>query len=217
MARIRSMHPKILESEDVAAWSAWAQVAWPKIWLVMDDKGRVKDSPQWLASTLFAFNDDQGAAQMRSYIDEWEQSGAVHRYEVDGKRYIHAVNWGEFQRPQKPTPTKLPACPVHDTPTGEGSDSPTVAVREGYTQGGEGRRRGGGEGGEGDARRPPLYIGRCEEHGDTARPPRCGACADARKTGRPLAAVPEAYCLVHDLRFSTVCPGCAADEKAAKS
>lgn len=177
MARIRSIHPKILESEDVASWSPWAQLAWTKIWLVMDDKGRVKDSPQWLASVLFAFNDDQTATEMRGYIDEWVRSGVVCRYEDDGKHYLHAVKWAEFQRPQKPTPTKLPTCPRHDY------DSPMVALQEGYIYGkGGGGGGGGGEGGGGGrASYARSSAQRCPKHKTDSQPPNCRACKEARE------------------------------------
>lgn len=68
---------------------------------------------------------------------------------------------------------------------------------------------------------PPLYPNRCSEHGDWAQPPNCGACADVRKAAgvHPLRLVQSELqkCPAHDLRYTTRCPGCAADDKAGNA
>lgn len=71
----------------------------------------------------------------------------------------------------------------------------------------------------GSAPKPPLYSDRCQAHGDVLEPGPCGACADVRKAAQqrpPLTLVaPGKRCIVHDLTYTTVCPGCRADEIAA--
>jgi hypothetical protein len=66
----------------------------------------------------------------------------------------------------------------------------------------------------------PLYPDRCTRHADTAEPGNCGSCADVRKANatrpRTLQLVtPARRCIVHELSYTTVCAGCAADDKAA--
>lgn len=211
--RIRSVYPDILESEDFASWSPWAQIAFVKVWTKMDDQGRIKDNPRWLSSILFPFNEEVGTAQMARIVDEWVGTRSVCRYEVADEKWLHCVNWHRFQKPQRPTKSKIPPCPIHD-----GSLSTHGALSEGSSPEGRGEERRGGEG----SGTPPIYSGRCTEHGNLPTPPKCGACADVRKTGggRALAAVaelPAAYCSIHGQRYATRCSGCAADEKAAES
>ncbi len=81
--------------------------------------------------------------------------------------------------------------------------------------------RGGSHVSSGPPAQPPLYSDRCTRHGDVLQPGNCGACADVRKANAarpPLALVPSTRkrCLVHDQTFTTVCPGCRADEIAAE-
>lgn len=61
---------------------------------------------------------------------------------------------------------------------------------------------------------PPLYPDHCSRHGNVAMPGACGDCADARRAYRPLEIV-KAKCIVHWTEHTGICPGCAADEKAA--
>lgn len=39
---------------------------------------------------------------------------ALCRYAVDGRGYLHAPKWRKHQRVDKPQPTRIPPCPIHE-------------------------------------------------------------------------------------------------------
>lgn len=202
MARMRTVHPDLTESEAVAAWDPWAQIAWTKIWCKMDDKGRIRYNAKYLASVLFPYNDHQTADEIEAHVKEWEAAGSVCRYVVDGKELMHAISWSKYQHPQKPTPSKLPPCPDHDiSPPGVSNSysSATIAVQEASYHGEGGGGGGGGGGGEEDgggggaSKSPPTPIHsispnrpNCPKHQGMPYPPPCHDCKEVNaraKTG----------------------------------
>lgn len=119
MARIRSVKPELRDSEVVASWPFEVRYFWVLLWGYLDDSGRGHDMPKRIAGDCFP-HDDIDAAD----VDEWlnimsrgrttDEAGPICRYTVGGKRLVHALNWGEHQKPNRPTPSRLPPCPVHE-------------------------------------------------------------------------------------------------------
>ena len=89
------------------------------LWGYLDDYGRGIDSTKAIAGDCFPWDEKISPAT----IDRWlrimttkvdGEPGPVCRYTVAGKPYLHAVNWKEHQRPNRPTDSRLPQCPVHE-------------------------------------------------------------------------------------------------------
>lgn len=197
MARIRSMKPELRTSLVVAEWPREVRYAWTLLWGYLDDHGRGVDNVKLISADLFPLDDDITATVM----DEWLQLMAnagytgdppLCRYEVGGRRYLHATNWREHQKPSHPTPSRLPPCPHHECEetdgemVASGSGDAPEALRPEQVRGAGSREQGGGT----RETAPPsgdssttddLPPDRCVKHRDLERPPPCGRCKDARR------------------------------------
>ena len=175
MARIRSVKPELRTSRTVAMWPREVRYFFVLLWGYLDDKGRGLDAPKTIAGDCFPWDDDVSPQVVDNWLDLMRvgkydgKYGPVCRYEVDGQQYIHCVNWPEHQKPNRPTPSRLPACPTHEGLT-------EVPLSDSVPGGGEQGRRGAEEGG---GEEPPSP--RCAQHVDNPNPPPCGRCKDARQ------------------------------------
>lgn len=115
MARIRSIKPEAFTSETLSGCSVAARWTFAGLWTVCDDDGRARSDPRLIKGAIWPLDDDVTAKDVAAMLDELESAGLICRYEAQGKGYLHAVNFTEHQKPNRPTPSKLPACckPVH--------------------------------------------------------------------------------------------------------
>jgi hypothetical protein len=110
MPRIRSVHPDICDDETLAEVSAYAERTYVRLWTHLDDKGRGIDNPKLWKGKLYPLHDDVTSERVERDLAELSDRGLLIRYEVDGKRYLcaKAEAWAKYQKPQHPTPSKLP-------------------------------------------------------------------------------------------------------------
>ncbi len=113
MARIRSIKPEVRTSLKVGAWPREVRYAWVLLWGYLDDYGRGVDDMRLLIADMFPLDRDVTEKKMAGWVQTWTDDGVVCRYEVDGRRYLHAINWHEHQRINRPSPARHPACPTH--------------------------------------------------------------------------------------------------------
>lgn len=140
MARIRSVKPELRTSDLVASWPIEARYFFVLLWGYLDDKGRGLDSPKRIVGDCFPHDERitpgrvDGWLKLMTHGLQKDDPGPICRYEVKGRRYLHSVNWSEHQRPNRPTPSRLPPCPIHEadteTLTESARESPTEPVRE---------------------------------------------------------------------------------------
>lgn len=211
MARIRSVRPEFFTSLDVAALSHRARLTWIGLWCYADDDGRGKDDARLVKAAVWPLDDDVTVDDVESDLAELADRGRLIRYEIDGARYFEIPNFKKFQRPNRPTPSTLPAHSVSaHTPLTE--DSPP-----------EGR----GEEGKGRGESPPPRY--CDRHPEGTADP-CGRCGEARETRRlwearkkeiptptPPKVDPTPYCPVHDGYPNTAISPCAACAREKES
>ena len=136
MARIRSVKPALRTSRVVASWPFEVRYFWVLLWGYLDDLGRGLDIPKAIAGDCFPLDDKITTA----VIDRWltlmaasktaDHDAPVCRYEVGGRRYLHAVYWSEHQRPNRPSPSLHPPCPRHELLTASLSESLTASLSE---------------------------------------------------------------------------------------
>ena len=127
MARIRSIKSEVRTSLVVAEWPREVRYFWVLLWGYLDDRGHGVDDARLVKADCMPLDDDVTAAT----VDEWltmisggspegfaksspEASGPLCRYRVDGRRFMHAVNWREHQRPSHPKASHIPKCPIHE-------------------------------------------------------------------------------------------------------
>lgn len=110
MARIRSVKPEAFTSETLARCSVPARWTFAGLWCYVDDEGRGRSNAGLIKAAVWPLDDDVTVKHVASYLDELEAERLICRYEVDGKAYLHVVNFGEHQHPNRPSPSSQPAC-----------------------------------------------------------------------------------------------------------
>jgi hypothetical protein len=132
VARIRSVKPALRTSQVVASWPREVRYFFVLLWGYLDDEGRGLDVPKTIAGDCFPHDDDVTPAKVGRWLDLMattktgpDKEPPICRYEIAGRRLIHCVNWDEHQRPNRPTPSVLPHCPVHEPLSESGSESLT--------------------------------------------------------------------------------------------
>ena len=121
MARIRTVKPELRTSLVVASWPIPARYGWVLLWGYLDDHGRGLDDTRLIKADLFPLDRSVTEKTLDGWLALWStpttdvRQAPLCRYEVAGQRYIHAVNWREHQRVNRPSPSRLPACPLHES------------------------------------------------------------------------------------------------------
>lgn len=219
MARMRTVKPGLRTSQVVASWKREVRYFWVLLWGYLDDEGRGLDIPKTIAGDCFPLDDDITAKT----IDRWltliaatkvspDRIPPLCRYEVAGRRYIHAVNFGEHQRPNRPQKSALPPCPIQHDCTDSFSESFTADDSESFTadavsdsvpvvRGFEGLRGRGLR--DAVISEPPDPSSQdptaedqptegpprtCPDHRDDPDPPNCRRCGEARRAADAWAA-----------------------------
>lgn len=119
MARIRTIKPAAFTSERNDSYTGDMFRTWVGLWCYADDKGRGRDDADLIKAEIWPRVKRMTAAKVRQHVDAIAApDGPLCRYEVDGKAYLHIVNWEEHQKVNRPTPSKLPPCPLHDEDMG---------------------------------------------------------------------------------------------------
>ena len=126
MARIRSVKPELRTSLTVAQWPREVRYFWVLLWGYLDDHGYGVDEPRLIKPDCFPLDDDLTTDDIDKWLDIFVQSGSLCRFTVpDGRRFLHAVNWADHQRPQHPAVPRFPAClrTSHETVMSDSGDS----------------------------------------------------------------------------------------------
>jgi hypothetical protein len=111
MARIRSIKPELRTSLAATEWPREVRYFWVLLWGYLDDHGYGVDEPRLIKPDCFPLDDDLTVSDIDKWLDLITASGSLCRYEVGGRRYLHAPKWAEHQRPQHPARPKMPDCP----------------------------------------------------------------------------------------------------------
>lgn len=122
MARIRSIKPEVRKSLTVASWPREVRLAWVYLWGYLDDKGRGVDDMRLVVAELFPLDRDVTEKKMESWVCKMaeqpahdpDEPAALCRYEVKGRNYIHATKWTTHQKINRPQPSRVPPCPIHE-------------------------------------------------------------------------------------------------------
>lgn len=115
MARIRTIKPDFFRSDDVAQLSYRARLTWVGLWTYVDDEGRGKDNARIIKGDLWPLEDEVTHKDVEKDLGELSKAGRIHRYEVDGEKYLLILKWTDHQRIAKPTASKLPPPSGSDT------------------------------------------------------------------------------------------------------
>lgn len=138
MARIRTIKPDAFASDSLSRVPREARWTFAGLWTYCDDEGRGRYDVRLIKAALYPLDDDVTLEVLSGELDELERVGCICRYSIAGKRYLHVPAWGH-QKINRPTKSKLPACPEDDH---EGSQDDSPTDHGGLTEGSLGERKG---------------------------------------------------------------------------
>jgi hypothetical protein len=119
MARIRSIKPEFWDDRKLArATSRDARLFYIGLWNHSDEHSRCNGDPVWLAAQIYPYEDDIGAAECATFLDELTAVGAVVKYTVQGDPYLFLPKLGGHQRLEpKKVASKYPSPDEADPET----------------------------------------------------------------------------------------------------
>jgi hypothetical protein len=112
VSRIRPVKPETWTSETLAAVSIPAMVTFLAMTNMADDHGRHRDNAAIIFGLIWPLRAEHSAVHVEEDLQQLETAGAICRYTgCDGKRYFHYPTWFKHQKIDKPSVSRLPACP----------------------------------------------------------------------------------------------------------
>ncbi|MEU2868664.1 hypothetical protein ABZ769_05585 [Streptomyces olivoreticuli] len=115
MARIRTIKPEAFVSESLAACTVTAERTFFGLLTQADDHGRHRDHPAIIAGTLWPLRPDHTPLDVEDDLQQLAAAGLICRYTgCDGRGYLHIVAWAKHQKIDRPSASRLSACPAHD-------------------------------------------------------------------------------------------------------
>jgi hypothetical protein len=97
-----------------------------------DDAGRFRAHPAIIHGRLWALRPNHTPAHVAADLEQLAAAGLICLYTgCDGRAYLHISTWAKHQKIDRPTASRLPACPDHGSPAkhGCGACGETVCAR----------------------------------------------------------------------------------------
>ncbi|MGE5328092.1 MAG: hypothetical protein ACM3KR_01095 [Deltaproteobacteria bacterium] len=107
MARRRMIDPNFWTSEDIAKLNMTQRLLMIGMFSNADDYGKGRANPVYLRSVIFPY-DDISIKQIESDLAVIYKHINIAFYEIDGSQYYIFTKWNEWQRVDKPQPSKIP-------------------------------------------------------------------------------------------------------------
>ena len=111
MGRIRTIKPEFPQSESMGRVSRESRLCFILLFTLADDSGRLRGNSRMLASLLYPYDDD-AKKHIGGWLAELHKEQCITCYDVEGDSYIELNKWGDHQKIDKPTPSKLPCSPT---------------------------------------------------------------------------------------------------------
>ncbi len=107
--RIRTVKPEVRTSEHLAIVSIPARLTYVWLWTYADDAGRFRAAPLLLKAALFPLDEAVDCPTLMGWIAELEAAGMVRLYSQAGGHFGDIPSWGDHQRIDRPSTSRLPA------------------------------------------------------------------------------------------------------------
>ncbi len=108
------MHPDFFTSGTMNELTIQQMMTFAGIWCWADDYGRGEDDETLVKATVWPRRKSITDRKVRADMDALTVRDVLCKYEVNGVRLIHVVNWKEHQKVSHPTDSKLAPCPKHE-------------------------------------------------------------------------------------------------------
>lgn len=111
MPRRRMIDPQIWRNEKVGSLSDAGRVLFIGIFSQADDDGRLKASPRYLMATIFPYDKDKTAEDVKHLRDQCAELGLIRLYTNSKEEYLDIPGWLEHQQIRKDryNPSTLPS------------------------------------------------------------------------------------------------------------
>lgn len=134
MARKRMISPYMWESETFSALSDFSKLVFISLISHADDEGRGKAKPAYIANITFPNDETRRVTDVKKALSEIALTMSIRFYEVNGNEYYVLTHWFDYQKIDKPTPSKLPP-PLYDGEGGEVHSEEKFGEYSGNTRG----------------------------------------------------------------------------------
>jgi hypothetical protein len=114
VARKRMISPEFFTSHAINSLRIDAAMTFAGLWCYADDYGRAEDDVDLIKAAVWPRRRDQSINRIRQHLDDLEQRGLICRYTVNDFALLHCPSWSEHQKLNRPTPSKMPPCPIHE-------------------------------------------------------------------------------------------------------
>ncbi len=149
MARIRTIKPDALLHRKVGRLSHLGFRVWIGQITQADDEGRFIADASEIRARVFGYHPEVSIEDTEAAIQEVAADGLTRLYSVNGTRYGVFPSWGDHQKIDRPSPSRLPAPPSSDATSlnhhgalDEGSTNARRTLDEGSTRKGKGIGKG---------------------------------------------------------------------------
>jgi hypothetical protein len=116
VSRIRALKPETWISESLAEVTVEAERTFLAMTTHADDQGRHRDQAAIIAGLVWPLRAEHTAVHVEDDLTQLAAAGLICRYTgCDGKRYFHYPTWVRHQKIDKPSQSRLPACPTCET------------------------------------------------------------------------------------------------------
>lgn len=96
--RARNIKPGICENEILGTADPLYTLLFERLWMIADRAGRLEDRPLRIKAQAFPYRDGLNVDPLLGWLAD---NGFIHRYSVNGKRYIQVLNFAKHQTPHK--------------------------------------------------------------------------------------------------------------------
>lgn len=106
MGRTRSIRPGFFLNEKLAEVNPLGRLLFAGLWTIADKRGRLEDRPRRIKAELLPYDD----CDIDDLLNQLSTGGFIHRYIVNGERYIEIVNFEKHQHcPGSEAESTIPA------------------------------------------------------------------------------------------------------------
>ena len=95
MPRIRYLKPDFFMDEHLSELPFEHRLAFQGLWCFSDREGRLEDSQKKLKAQIFPYDN----VDMEKILNDLTKKPFIHRYVVNGRRYLQIINFGKHQKP----------------------------------------------------------------------------------------------------------------------
>ena len=106
--------PEFFTSQAINSLEIDTAMTFAGIWCYCDDHGRGEDDVDLIKAAVWPRRRSQTLKRIERHLDELAARSLICRYTVNGFALLHCPSWSEHQKLNRPTPSKIAPCSVHE-------------------------------------------------------------------------------------------------------